>query len=329
MGNDGRYDRRRNGRGRAGSGAKRRRAGKKLFFVIELILLAAMIFSLIRLYVRMEEMQKKLDRREVVWEESAGAGGRAKETSGYGYVVRAEGTEADRPVERSHEEVLQRLDELGHHDETIMKIRENASRYPDELLAALANNPEMADFAAGYLDGGTNVAGGLTETEKEQEFPLFLQWDPRWGYQPYGEKSCIGLSGCGPTCLSMVLYYLTGNEELTPDVTAAYSMENGYYVEGSGTAWLLMEDLPKRYGVTVQSVSLSFNNMIASLDNGGIIICAMGRGDFTTAGHFIVIYGYDSEGFLVNDPNCVARSSRKWSYSEIDQQIKNIWVYTM
>ena len=45
--------------------------------------------------------------------------------------------------------------------------------------------------------------------------PLFLQWDPRWGYTEYGEDSFLGLSGCGPTCLSMVLYYLTGDKSLT------------------------------------------------------------------------------------------------------------------
>ena len=104
-------------------------------------------------------------------------------------------------------------------------------------------------------------------------------------------------------------------------------MENGYYVEGTGTSWALMEDLPKLYGIKVSSISSSANNMRAVLDNGGIIICAMGKGDFTISGHYIVIYGYDNEGFMVNDPNCVARSGRRWAFSEIENQIKSIWVY--
>ena len=74
------------------------------------------------------------------------------------------------------------------------------------------------------------------------------------------------MAGCGPTCMFMVLFYLTRDESLTPDKAAEYSMQNGYYVEGSG--------------------------------------------DFTLSGHFIVIYGYDSEGFMINDPNCIARSSK-------------------
>ena len=67
-----------------------------------------------------------------------------------------------------------------------------------------------------------------------------------------------------------------------------------------------MEDLPKLYGIKVSSISSSANNMRAVLDNGGIIICAMGKGDFTISGHYIVIYGYDNEGFMIIDPNCGA-----------------------
>lgn len=66
--------------------------------------------------------------------------------------------------------------------------------------------------------------------------------------------------------------------------------------------------------------------MKAALDSGSVIVCSMGPGDFTAAGHFIVIYGYDKKGFLVNDPNCVARSRQNWNFSELKGQIKNIWV---
>ena len=53
----------------------------------------------------------------------------------------------------------------------------------------------------------------------------------------------------------------------------------------------------------------------------------MGEGDFTISGHFIVIYGYNQQGYRVNDPNCVARSRRIWSFEEIQGQIKSIWSY--
>ena len=234
----------------------------------------------------------------------------------------------EKPKERDLQEILKRLRELGEDSEQIASVAEDYRKYPEQLLEALANNPEMADFAAGYLEKrGTVLEEGLTQEEKAQPYPLFLQWDPRWGYASYGDGSVVGLSGCGPTALSMVLYYLTGKEELMPDRIAEYSMREGYYISGTGTAWLLMEDVPPLYGISVEQPEKNETVMRQALDDGKLIICSMGPGDFTVGGHFLVVYGYTDEGFLLNDPNCVARSRKAWPYTEIGGQIKHIWVF--
>lgn len=232
----------------------------------------------------------------------------------------------DPPKKRTRREVLSRLEKLGEDSELIADIYRNRSDYPDKLLEALANNPEMADFVSRWQGLQTAAQGGLTDSEIEQDFPLFLQWDPRWGYVEYGDESCIGLAGCGPTCLSMALYYLTGDESITPDKVGEYSMNNGCYISGAGTAWALMEAMPREYGINVRQPAGSESEMKTALDNGAVIILSMGPGDFTAAGHFIVVYGYDRDGFMVNDPNCVARSRKQWDYSEFGTQIKNMWV---
>ncbi len=286
---------------------------------------AVIVFCIRDIYARLEEMQMNLERLEMQQYGMVQTSGDVQQPDKFNDVDYVDGPdtwEVGKPIERMEEEVLQRLGELGQTSSLIEGICQNHSRYPKELLAALANNPEMADFVSDYPDGD-GMAGGITVSEKEQEFPLFLQWDRRWGYESYGD-SCIGLAGCGPTCLSMVLFYLTRDETHTPDSIAAYSMKNGYYVEGTGTSWALMEDVPKLYGIKVSSISRAANNMKAVLDNGGIIICAMGKGDFTISGHYIIIYGYDNEGFMVNDPNCVARSGRRWTFSEIENQIARL-----
>lgn len=233
----------------------------------------------------------------------------------------------DKPQERTPRQVLKRLEELGQEDERIAAILESSEIYPERLLEALANNPEMADFVENYPGAKHVAAGDLTENEKKEEYPLFLQWDPRWGYAPYGDDSCIALSGCGPTCLSMVLYYLTGDESLTPDVIGDYSMQSGYYMSGTGTLWALFEDVAPLYGVDVNQPNASEWEMKAALDQGAVLVCSMGPGDFTAGGHFIVIYDYDKDGFLVNDPNCVARSRQSWSYDQLDKQMKHLWVF--
>ena len=296
--------------------------------LVRVLVLLVIVFCIRNIYVRLEEMQMKLERLEIQQYGMVQTGADVQspdKLNDVDYVDSLETWEVGKPIERTEAEVLQRLGELGQTSSLIEGIYQNHSRYSKELLAALANNPEMADFVSGYPDQN-GMTGGITVSEKEQEFPLFLQWDKRWGYESYGD-SCIGLAGCGPTCLSMVLFYLTRDETYTPDKIAAYSVENGYYVEGTGTSWVLMEDVAKLYGIKVNSISSAANNMRAVLDNGGIIICAMGKGDFTISGHYIVIYGYDNEGFMVNDPNCVARSGRRWTFSEIETQIKSIWVY--
>lgn len=252
-------------------------------------------------------------------------GGFGRDTQDYVNLCGLE--DVQKPVKRTSWEALERLRELSKESELIKKICDNADAYSGRMLEALANNPEMADFVAGYPEAEKRAQGGFTDLEKEQEYPLFLQWDPRWGYAEYGDDGSIGLAGCGPTCLSMVLWYLLQDEQLTPDAIAEYSMENGYYVWGAGTAWALLEEFPAMYGVDVGHPGISERQMKKALDEGRILICSMSQGDFTTGGHFIVIYGYDNEGFQVNDSNCVARSRRSWSFEEIGEQIKQVWSY--
>lgn len=113
----------------------------------------------------------------------------------------------------------------------------------------------------------------------------------------------------------------------TTDKLAAHAMNNNYYVEGTGTAWGFMEDVPPLYGIKISESRVTERAIKAELDRGAVIICAMGEVDFTVPGHFIVIYSYDEEEFKVNDPNCVTRSRKRWAFDEIGQQIKMIWAY--
>lgn len=307
---------------------RRKQMIKWIILITRIVVLMILIICIRNIYARLEGMQtelKWLEGQQYGMAQTSEGAQEPEKTDDVDYVGSSDIWEVEKPTERTEAEVLQRLGELAQESPVIDEIYQSRFQYPEELLAALANNPEMADFVSGY-PGGDGVTGGITESEKEQELPLFLQWDSRWGYETYGE-SCIGLAGCGPTCLSMVLFYLTRDETLTPDKIADYSMQNGYYAQGAGTAWTLMENMPKLYDIKVTEVSSSERNIKAALDNGSIIICAMGRGYFTTSGHYIVIYGYDKDGFIVNDPNCVARSSERWTFSEIQYQIKNIWAY--
>lgn len=241
------------------------------------------------------------------------------------YLEQCELDYVEQPVKREREEAVAKIKELSRYFPALYHVYTNEEQYPIEILLSTAGNPEMTDFAYGYLYSDGSVTGGFTENEQPEDYPLFLQWDIRWGYMPYGERGVVGSSGCGPACLSMAVFYLTGNRECTPDAVAQYSLDEGHYVDGVGTAWALLDNYPTEYGLTVTHPSINEENMKAHLDKGNILICSVRPGDFTSEGHFIVIYGYDENGFKVNDPKCIYRSRLSWTYEQIQDDIKRIW----
>lgn len=240
------------------------------------------------------------------------------------YIERYGLEEVDKPEKRNEAQVLEKLAELAEEHELVRQVYENVDAYSKGMLEHLANNPEMAAFVLGSLESDGSVTGGFTEKELEEEFPLLLQFDPRWGYFEYGGKE-MALSGCGPTCLAMTILALTDEEDVTPDKIVTYSLENGHYVENVGTAWKLMDEFPTLYGLSVEHPTLKEASMKAALDEGKVLICSVKKGVFTAGGHFIVIYGYNESGFMVNDPKCVARSRRTWTFEEFGNQLKRLW----
>ncbi len=199
--------------------------------------------------------------------------------------------------------------------------------YPDNMLEAVKKNPEILEFVAEYPNAKPCVKGGITAKEETQKNPLFLQWDDRWGYVPYGD-GVIGITGCAPTCLSMVIISLTGDVSATPDVLAQKAMELGAYVDGAGTAWSFMEDAVADYGIKVSRYGyLTQIEMEEMLDEGKQIILSMGPGEFTSSGHFILVCGHTEKGFVVNDPFSKIRSKIEWDYNTLSNQWVGIWVY--
>lgn len=229
------------------------------------------------------------------------------------------------PQKLTTTQVAKRLRSLAKEDSAYQNIYDNRDKYPTVLLRSLCNNAEMLEFVKGYLSADGFAHGHLTKKECKEKIPLLLQWDQRWGYVSYG-SSDIALSGCAPTCLSMVIVGLTGNRKATPDKIAKYAQDNGYYLKGTGTSWSLLTEGASHFGVVGREISLSKETVRNALQQGQPIICSMGPGDFTTEGHFIVLTGMKDGRIKVNDPNCISRSCL-WEYETLEPQIKNLWAY--
>lgn len=201
--------------------------------------------------------------------------------------------------------------------------------YPKELIELFENNEETYDFVIAYPENKEkNFKINLSKEIKEKKIPLLLQWDKRWGYKIYG-SNMIALTGCGPTCLSMVYIGLTKDVSMNPKEMAKFSEKEGYYTE-NGTSWSFMTEGAAKLGLTATELPLDENRMKQELLEENPIICSMGEGDFTTQGHFIVLTGVDKEGkILLNDPNSRKNSEMAWEYTRLERQIKNLWVYTI
>ena len=194
--------------------------------------------------------------------------------------------------------------------------------YPWDIIALYESNPETRDFVLNYPfreEADVDLSGYSRDT-----VPLFLQWDPMWGYGSYG-SSCIAVTGCGPTCLAMAGYYLTGEDTFNPADVAAFAQKNGYYKKGYGSSWTLISEGSQALGLSAKELPLVKKKIITALEGGSPVILALGEGDFTSTGHYIVLTGWNGEAFTLNDPNSPLRSSQTWTYEALEGQIRNIW----
>lgn len=201
----------------------------------------------------------------------------------------------------------------------------NSTQYPKQLKDLALKNEEALEFVYDYpAEHVKEHTIDLTKEASMDSVPLFVQWDKRWGYEKYS-GNFFAASGCGPTTLSMVVVYLTHNREASPIAVAKYSKEAGYSVDGSGSSWTLISEGCMHYGVKAKTVALDESRMKAELDEGHPIVVNVGPGDFTDTGHFMVITGYDDEGFSINDPNSIEKSGKRWLFRNISSQIRAVW----
>ena len=166
----------------------------------------------------------------------------------------------------------------------------------------------------------------------------YKQNDKRWGDLPYavdGEKSTIKSAGCGPTALANVLAAIV-SPYIDPVTLASWARQHNYKVKNSGTSYNFFVPCAKVYGVTVRRLNTSniYGNsaspyhaqVLAELKAGNWIIACMGKGHWTSSGHYITVYGYKEGMVYINDPASTkeSRACNTWEYFR--KQVKYYWV---
>lgn len=203
---------------------------------------------------------------------------------------------------------------------------DNLAQFDDDILRFYLANTERFEFVKAYPNRAELQTAPAALEESLETIPALLQWDTRWGYEPYGD-STVYYAGCAPTSLSMVLSYLKKDPSLTPAVIKTYSEENGYFVSGAGTSNQLLVDYPDLQGVVVETLWADQASISQALQEGKVLIFNMAPGLFTQTGHFIVVSGEENGQIRVLDPNSISRS-RLWSYEEVLPETLGVWAYS-
>lgn len=209
-------------------------------------------------------------------------------------------------------------------DKDIKEILKSENKLSIGYLALLYRNPSAKLFVKDKLENKVidNFTGESVSFKRS--IPYYLQWDRRWGQKKYTDEN-IAINGCGPTCMAMVVSGLSKDNSITPVELAKYEE----YAEGAGTGWKYFTEVPKKYGLTVKEVGNDEQVYKNELKSGRPIIVNVGKGDFSTIGHYIVLVGVDKQGnFIINDPNSPQNTNDTWTFERLKPQIKNAWSFS-
>lgn len=184
--------------------------------------------------------------------------------------------------------------------------------------AQAADNPAETGGEAAAQTGGS-----------ASNVPLLMQWDWRWGYFWYGGGPA-GLTGCAPTCMTMIGLGLTGDESYTVPAMCQYAIDKGYWVDGQGTSWSLVTDAFPNDPISCQNISVDEGSIASALNQDMPVLINVGVGKFSAVGHFMVLTGLDPDGrFFLNDPNNLENSSKSWAWEDLATEIQAAWAYRL
>lgn len=166
----------------------------------------------------------------------------------------------------------------------------------------------------------------------------YLQTDPKWSrvsYSAKGESTTIGRAGCGPTAMAMVLA-TWADPSVTPKTEAAWALAHGYKYPHQGTAYPYFAAAAKRYGLYCKQITPAYiygnanspyhAQAKAALDNGDLVIACMGKGLWTSSGHYVLVWKIEGNMVYINDPASTRMARTHGNYLVFKQQVKLYWI---
>ena len=165
--------------------------------------------------------------------------------------------------------------------------------------------------------------GVLPSDERGMAIPILYQTDyPEIICTIRGIDRSVETSGCGATCISMVIAYLTGNNTQNPHSIFVDAYETGRYT-GEGFTHGMISHYAEKYGVRGEWIGKDGDAIVAALQKGMPVIAHMGPGIFTDNGHYVVLRGVTEDGdILLNDPVSPYKTVKSFPLKTILTQCK-------
>jgi len=167
---------------------------------------------------------------------------------------------------------------------------------------------------------------------------LYLQSDPKWANHDYsasGEKTTIKAEGCGITSMAMVIASLA-DKNVTPVTTAEWSKSHGYKAPHQGTYYSYFKPQGQQYGLKIAQIvgASSYHNpnsethkkALEAIKTGNWVIACMGKGNWTTSGHYVLWYGMQGNKVLINDPWSTKTAQTCADYNLFKNEVKYYWI---
>lgn len=221
------------------------------------------------------------------------------------------------------EDLIKNVEDAAKKDKKAQWVYDNFYNLDDVDAYLTGNDPDTIEFIYNKNHKFTDFNFYKGESVKlKRKTPYYLQWDNRWAYDNLYPTN-IGISGCGPTSLSMIISRLTNNL-IYPNEMAQKASK---FMNDGGMDWSFIDHIAKEYNLKVTDINLDKEKMIKALEDGPLLI-SVGRGYFTLYGHILVIDSYKDGKFVINDPNSVKNSIIEWDYDDISDQILKIWKFS-
>ena len=222
------------------------------------------------------------------------------------------------------DDLIKNLEDPANKDLKAKWVYDNFKNLTDTEAYLTGNDPDTIEFVYNMNHNIKDFPYKEGESIKlNRPTPYYIQWDNRWAYQELSDIN-IGVAGCGPTSMAMVLARLRNDPSITPKTIGEDAKE--YMVE-EGIAWSFFTDEANKYGYKCEDLEKDKQKMIEALKEGPLIV-SVERGYFTLAGHIFVIDSYKDGKFIINDPNSIKNTMREWDYEQIQDQIVHIWKFS-